>query len=285
MERDRSSGTAEYTAAMRADHRLRDPSPVFDDPWALRLLEPGLRAAVESGEFRGLLERSGLRPTQGHIVLRARFADDALARAIARGVRQLVVLAAGLDSSSLRRAAGVRAIEVDHPATQRAKRERLAAIGASTDGVEFAAVDFEQDELAAALARTSFDPRVPAFVTWIGVSMYLPAAAGLATLAAIRGCLAVESELVFDYPVPLEQLDPEVQEIARMKNAGLARTGEPRIATFSPDEIARALESRGFAVSEDVGPAQLDARYCAGRRDGLRANPENRIVHARAIGR
>jgi O-methyltransferase involved in polyketide biosynthesis len=88
---------------------------------------------------------------------------------------------------------------------------------------------------------------------------------------------------VFDYPIPIEQLDPEVQEIARRKNAGLARTGEPRITSFAPAEIARALEARGFAVVDDVGPCELDARYCAGRRDGLRANPENRVVRARAV--
>ncbi|HKA13840.1 MAG TPA: class I SAM-dependent methyltransferase, partial [Myxococcota bacterium] len=142
MEADRSSNTAEYTAAMRADHRLHDADPVLDDAWALALLEPGLRASVEKGEFHAFLARAGLRPTQGHIVLRARFADDALAAAVARGVRQLVVLAAGLDSSCLRRDPRVRVIEVDHPASQRAKRERLAALGAPLDGVEFAAVDF-----------------------------------------------------------------------------------------------------------------------------------------------
>ena len=78
MERDRSSTTAEFTAAMRADHLLHDADPVLEDTWALRLVAPGLRESVEKGEYHALLERSGLRPTQGHIVLRARFADDAL---------------------------------------------------------------------------------------------------------------------------------------------------------------------------------------------------------------
>src|SRR5688572_21241356 len=119
MKRDRSSNTAEYTAAMRADHRLHDADPVFDDPWAL----------------------------------------------------QLLALAAGLDSSCLRRDPRVRVIEVDHPASQRAKRERLAALGATLDGVEFASVDFEREDLAAALARSSLDRAQPAFVTWIGVTM------------------------------------------------------------------------------------------------------------------
>jgi methyltransferase (TIGR00027 family) len=227
--------------------------------------------------------RAGLRATQGHVVLRARFAEDALAAAVARGVRQLVVLAAGLDSSCLRREPRVRVIEVDHPASQRAKRDRLAALGARLDGVEFATVDFEREELAAALARSSLDRTQPAFVTWIGVTMYLPLSIALVTLAQIRASVAPGSELVFDYPIPFEQLAPEVQEIARTKNAGLARSGEPRITTYDPTDLAHALAERGFALVEDVGPAELDARYCTGRSDGLRGNPENRVAHARAV--
>jgi methyltransferase (TIGR00027 family) len=283
MEPDRSSHTAEFTAAMRADHLLHDTDPVLEDAWALQLLEPPLRASVEKGDYHAMLARSGLRPTQGHIVLRARFADDALAAAVARGTRQLVVLAAGLDSSCLRSDPRVRVIEVDHPASQRAKRERLAALGAPTNGVEFLAVDFAREDLAAALARSSLDRTRPAFVTWIGVTMYLPVAVGLATLEQIRAGVAAGSELVFDYPIPEALLDPDVREIARTKNAALARLAEPRITSYDPRDLARALAERGFALVEDVGPRELDARYCAGRRDGLRGNPENRIAHTRAV--
>lgn len=283
MERDRSSTTAEYTAAMRADHLLHDADPVLEDPWALSLVTAELRAAVEKGGFHAALARSDLRPTQGHIVLRARFADDALAAATERGVRQLVVLAAGLDSSCLRRDPRVRVIEVDHPASQRVKRERLAALGVPLAGVEFVSVDFEREELGPALASSSLDRAQPAFVTWIGVTMYLPAATTVATLAQIHASVAAGSELIFDYPIPLDQLDPAVREIARIKNEGLARTGEPRITTYDPPLLARVLAERSFALIEDVGPAELDARYCAGRRDGLRGNPEMRIAHARAV--
>jgi len=283
MQSDRASGTAEYTAALRADHLLRDADPVLDDAWALRLVSPELRAAVETGSLRRLLEERALRPTQGHVVLRQRFADDALAAALARGTRQLLVLAAGLDSSCLRRDRRVRVIEVDHPASQAQKRERLVALGVPLEGVAFAAVDFEREDLAAALARSPLDPRAPAFVTWLGVSMYLPVETGLAALAQIRASVAPGSELVFDYPIPVEQLDREFQALAREKNEGLARSGEPRIATYDRRELASALAARGFAVVEDLGPRDLDRRYCAGRSDGFRANPENRVILARTV--
>jgi methyltransferase (TIGR00027 family) len=283
VQRGRASDTAEYTAALRADHRLHDADPVLDDPWALRLVAPPLRAAVESGELRRRFEELRLRPTQGHVVLRQRFADDALAAALARGVRQLVVLAAGLDSSCLRRDPRLRVIEVDHPASQGVKRERLAGLGERLVEVEFAAVDFEREELVGALARTSLDAARPAFVTWLGVIMYLPPEAGLAALAQIRASLAAGSELVFDYPIPIAQLDPEWREVARTKNEGLARSGEPRLASYDRAQLAGELRARGFELVQDVGPPELDRRYCAGRSDGFRANPENRIAHARAV--
>jgi methyltransferase (TIGR00027 family) len=282
MQTGRASGTAEYTAALRADHWLHDAAPVLADVWAIRLLAPTLRAAVESGELRAMLAERRLRPTQGHVVLRQRFADDALAAALARGTRQLAVLAAGLDSSCLRRDPRLRVLEVDHPASQEVKRERLAALGAEVD-VEFQPVDFEREELAAGLARSSLSRAQPAFLTWLGVSMYLPPATAFAALEQIRASVAPGSELVFDYPIPVERLAPEFQTLAREKNAGLARSGEPRVSTYDPGELERALAARGFARIEDLGSPELDRRYCAGRTDGFRANPENRIVHARAV--
>src|SRR5271154_2072027 len=60
---------------------------------------------------------------------RSRIAEDALSRAVERGVRQIVILGAGLDTFALRSPHGARHIgiyEVDHPATQEWKRQRLA---------------------------------------------------------------------------------------------------------------------------------------------------------------
>lgn len=283
MQAGRASGTAEYTAALRADHWLHDALPLLDDRWAIRLLEPRLRASVESGELRRMLAERGLRPTQGHVVLRQRYADDALAAALARGTRQLAVLAAGLDSSCLRCDRRLRVIEVDHPASQRTKLERLAALEAPVGGVEFLAVDFEREDLGAALARSSLAYGAPTFLTWLGVAMYLPVDTTLATLERIRASVAPGSELIFDYPIPIERLSPELQVVAREKNEGLARSGEPRISAYAPDELAQALCARGFELVLDLDPGELDRRYCAGRADGFRANPENRIAHARAV--
>lgn len=71
--------------------------------------------------------------------------------------------------------------------------------------------------------------------------------------------------------------------LARERNEGLARSGEPRISTYDAAGLASALSARGFDVIENLGPAEIDRRYCAGRTDGFRANPENRVVRARAV--
>jgi methyltransferase (TIGR00027 family) len=270
-------------AAVRADHALHDRPVVFDDAFALALCSEELRASVRSGDFHRGFASPGMRRTQGHLVARARYADDAAQAATARGVEQLLVLAAGLDTTALRCGAGLLVVEVDHPATQRLKRERLAALAPPRARLEFAAVDFERTLLAAGLAGTSWAAAQPAFASWLGVSMYLDEAALRRALRDIRSCLAPGSELVFDYPVPIEWLEGELRRTAEQKRAITASHGEAKRATWRPDDLFAELAAAGFERVCDLDADALDARYYAGREDGLRASPEHRIAHARAV--
>jgi methyltransferase (TIGR00027 family) len=284
VQGDRPSWTAEMVAAVRADHRLHDRPVVCDDPFALPLCSAELRAAIESGEFHRGFERGALRQTQGHLVARARYADDALRNTAARGVRQVLVLAAGLDSTALRCDPALRVVEVDHPATQALKRERLAALGprpGTGAGLEFAAVDFESTSLAQGLAATRYDPTRASFATWMGVTMYLDAATLRTALTEIRGCIAPGSELVFDHAVPLERLSGELRRVAEEKGAFTAAHGEPKRAGWSPEAMRAELAALGFELVGELEARDLDARYYVGRSDGLRASDEHRIVHAR----
>jgi methyltransferase (TIGR00027 family) len=270
-------------AAVRADHTLHDRPVVFDDAVALALCSEELRASVRSGEFHRGFAREGMRRTQGHLVARARYADDAARAAVARGVAQLLVLAAGLDTTALRCDAGLLVVEVDHPATQRLKRERLAALAPPRARLEFAAVDFEIASLASGLAKSSWSAARPAFATWLGVSMYLDEAALRRALRGIRDCLAPGSELVFDYPVPIEWLSDELRRTAEEKRALTASHGEAKRATWRPEDLWAELGAASFEPVCDLDADALDARYYAGREDRLRASPEHRIAHARAV--
>jgi len=270
-------------AAVRADHALHDRPVVFDDSCALALLSEELQASIRSGDFSRGFAREGMRRTRGHLVARARYADDAARAALARGVRQLLVLAAGLDTTALRCDARILVVEVDHPATQSLKRRRLAALAPPRARLELAAVDFETTPLARGLAATSWDASRPGLATWLGVTMYLDEAALCAALRGIRACLAPASELVFDYPVPIEWLAPELRRTAEEKRALTAAHGEAKRATWRPDDLWKELAASGFARVDDLDADALDARYYAGRADGLGASPEHRIAHARAV--
>ena len=198
MEQNQPSRTAQGAAMHRAAHQLVDPPPIFTDPLAMRII--GEEAATELREGRDVhtaTESAGLR---AFVAVRSRFTEDCLIAAMARGVRQYVLLGAGLDTFAYRgRHEGLHVFEVDHPATQSWKRARLAEVLiAVPDQVTYAPVDFESETLRDGLARAGFDFGRPAMFAWLGVTPYLTRDAVMATLAFVAS-LAKGSEVIFDY--------------------------------------------------------------------------------------
>ena len=117
------SQTARGAAAYRAVHQTLDGGSIFRDPFALRILDDETRAGLD-----GIAADESLRPMRLLIAARSRFSEDMLSAAVTRGIRQVVVLGAGLDTFALRNphaGVGLRVFEVDYPATQAWKRERL----------------------------------------------------------------------------------------------------------------------------------------------------------------
>jgi len=279
METDRPSTTAERAARLRAAHQLLDRPPVLDDPVAVRLLEPDALAALRADPAP--LQTPALRALRAGIALRSRYAEDCLAEAVAHGTRQYVVLGAGLDSYAYRSPApGVRVFEVDHPETQRWKRERLrAARIAVPAALTFVPVDFERDALPAALAAAGFDAGAPAFVSWLGVTIYLTRDAVLGTLGWVAS-LAPGSEIVFTYVVPPASLTAGRRAAIGILADHAAALGEPWQTYFEPAELAAELHRLGFRHVEDVGPDEAFARYFRDRRDGLRPGSASHLARA-----
>jgi methyltransferase (TIGR00027 family) len=279
--KDQPSLTAWRVALSRAAHQIFDRPPVLEDPVALAIVgERGI------AEIRGVALRYSLPPSRylrAFLAARSRVAEEALDEAVRHGVRQYVVLGAGLDTFAYRNpypASALRVFEVDHPATQAWKRDQLAAAGlALPESLSFVPVDFESETLAARLASAGFRAAEPAFFSWLGVTMYLTRAAVLATLRYVAG-LRQGSGVVFDYVVPPATLSLVRRVVLRTVMRGVAAAGEPWKSFFEPRELAQELRSLGFRELEDLGRGELNARFFAGRADGLRVGGLGRVMRA-----
>jgi len=258
MEHGKPSRTAWGAAAHRAAHQVLEGGQIFADPLALRILGWDAEAARHDAA------RKPGRGLRLFIAVRTHFAENACAAAHARGVRQLVVLGAGLDTYAYRTtlADGLRIFEVDHPATQAWKRQLLAAAGiAEPPSLTYVPVDFERRgaRLAEGLAGAGFDARRPVFLMWLGVVPYLTEASVLATLAWVAG-LPAAGEIVFDYTNPAGDGDPGAAAM-RALAARVAAAGEPFRAAFETAALHARLRAMGFADIEDLGPVAICSRY------------------------
>ncbi len=186
MRAGKPSRMARGAAAYRAVHQRVDGGVIFRDPYAVRILDADTLLTLDQ-----MAADPSLRPMRLFIAARSRFSEDALGASVARGVRQVVVLGAGLDTFSLRNpyeGQGVRVFEVDFPATQAWKREQLARASlAVPSSLTFAPVDFERQSLSHGLAQAGFRADRPAFFQWLGVVPYLTREAISQTLDFVAG--------------------------------------------------------------------------------------------------
>ncbi|MCX5481498.1 SAM-dependent methyltransferase [Kaistia geumhonensis] len=266
MIEGKPSATAYRAAVRRAAHQLLDKPVIFDDPLALTIVGGDRGSAVARDEI-SRADSAGGAALRAFIAARARFAEDRIAAAVDSGVRHVVVLGAGLDTFAYRNPfadRGVLVYEVDHPATQAWKRQRLQQTQiAVPPSVRYVAVDFSTDRLDEKLAAAGLDTAAPAFFTWLGVVPYLDDAAIASTLgviAARRG----GAELVFDYAEPPDRVGM-LQRLAFLTLAGRAAAlGEPIVSYFRPDEIEKKLAAFGFSVAANLAGPDLGRLYAGG---------------------
>jgi methyltransferase (TIGR00027 family) len=226
-----------------------------------------------------------LKPLVAQVLVRSRFAEDALASAMGRGINQYVIVGAGLDSYGLRHpdpAGQLRIFEVDHPDTQRAKRQRLGLLGIALPAhLEFVAIDFELQELSEAMKGSSHRRDTPAFYSWLGTTHYLTPQATLATLRSIARCSAPGSEVVLDYSVPLSLIDPhKLPDLLRLEKR-TRRIGEPLIGNLDPVQLHADVAQLGYEIVEDLAAPEQTRRYFSNRTDGLVPTSVSRLLHLR----
>lgn len=275
-----ASKTAAGVAYLRAAHQLLDGEPkVLADPVAAKLLHP--KALEWMSTHAEELRTPASRALRAHVLTRSRFAEDRLQEAFTRGVRQYVILGAGFDSFAYRQpawASGLRIFEVDHPASQRDKQERLKNAGIiSPENLIWAGIDFESTSLRDGLLQSDFDPCAPAFVSCLGVLAYLDEAAVNQVFTFVAS-LPPSSEIVFTFTGTQQEVrDPTFPSLAER----VAAIGEPFRSHLVEEELVPRLKGFGFSEIFILTPEQSQARYCQGRTDGLPGPRRARIASAR----
>src|SRR5208282_4139737 len=241
MQDGKFSRTAHQVAVRRAAHQLLDQPRVLDDPLALRIIG---REAADELRTSPKEDHGFSRAFRAFMAARSRYAEDELDRAAAQGVTQYVVLGAGLDTFAYRnRHSNLRVFEVDHPATQAWKRERLQAAGIATPpSVTFVPVDFEHQTLGAALQLARFRVDIPAFFSWLGVTPYITRESCMATLSFVAS-LPGGSGVVFDFAVDPALLNAGQRQAFDALSSRVAAAGEPFQLFFDPGTLDNELKS------------------------------------------
>ena len=263
--------------------RLEESPPwVLDDAFALVLVGSGWRELRQ--RMVSLFPDQVVRESCAAVCTRSRYAEDRLA---AGGFAQYVILGAGLDSFAWRRPdllRSLRVFEVDHPASQAWKLERVEDLALPRSNLQvFVPLDFEADRLEHALRRAGFDWSQPTLFSWLGVAPYLTPQAIESTLCTIAAA-AVGSEVVFSYRADESVLDDVGSEFVRIFSPLAAAAGEPLRPGWPVVEIERLISGCGLKVVDHPSRADLEQRYFADRTDGLRPYTVETLVTAQVTG-
>ncbi|MGE0387208.1 MAG: class I SAM-dependent methyltransferase [Gammaproteobacteria bacterium] len=297
------SRTALLTSLMRTIHSQHDPRPLIDDRWGRRLMPaaqwneardymlaalkaPASDAADAEAALAEAFKRS---PTYAGCIVRTRYTEECLRAAVERGVRQYVILGAGLDSFALRQPPGfqdVQIIEIDHPATQATKRQWLHAAGVDIPpNLHLLAVDFSAEDLHSALARSPLRHGAGVFFACLGVTMYLPRAANMAMFRTISEVSAPGSELVFTY-IHERELDPATRSKAyRTITSNVSSLGEGWLCGFDPDTLGATLAPAGLRVLDDYDGERFPQLYDRSGAPPLRLMPTNHCARVAVVQR
>ena len=261
--------TADLTAAARALH-MRDPTPIFSDPYAHLLC----------GWFFGLVLRlppleyvvnkvalDAVKPTLMCVVMRARYAEQALERAVQQGIQQYVIIGAGMDSFAFRRSdllEHIVSFEIDHPVTQGKKLHRVRRAGlAVPPNHHFVEADLTHVSPVDALSGSPFDMRRLSFMSLLGVAYYLTQETLSATARSLADGLPAGTYLVFDYLLDEASSDSAAFPLRTRMLDFVERRGEPMRASYSLDQMNDLMADAGFETVENFKIKDVEDSYRA----------------------
>ncbi|GAA4305920.1 class I SAM-dependent methyltransferase [Compostibacter hankyongensis] len=260
--------TAVRTALWRALHAQIDlPPHIIEDEVGLQLIAPD-----EGWQQRPDMHPEFTKRLRASIVARARFIEDLIIEKSRQGIRQYILLGAGLDTFAQRRpdiASRLHIYEIDQPGTQTWKQQRLTELGLGIpEGLHFVSVDFETASWWEALLKAGFDPARPAVAACTGVSLYLTEEAIMATLKHMAS-LAPGSTLAMTFYLPMELMDEEDKPLQQISEKGAREAGTPFVSFFAPGEILALADKAGFKNARTISTKDLEQTYFANRNDGF----------------
>jgi methyltransferase (TIGR00027 family) len=268
--------TAEAVTALRAAGALeKDPAVRCPDEMAAGLL--GRFNIVNLAKYRatrGLVLRMANRRIPGtytYEIARTKFIDEVVLDAVAAGLDELILLGAGFDSRPYRLTAqleGVRVMEVDHPASQATKRERIRRLlGQEPDHVAYVPIDFTTGDLDATLAAAGHDRSARTLFVWSGVSPYLPEEAVAEVLSWVGGRHGPGTSIVFD-AIWAEVVDGSRDYYGAAEfRKGVAENGEPARWGIPEGRVDETLSRFGLEVERALDEEEGRATYLK-RSDG-----------------
>ncbi|MEZ4450397.1 MAG: SAM-dependent methyltransferase [Nannocystaceae bacterium] len=236
------------------------------DPLAYGLLPLGHRVMALACRSRFLRDRFIAALERRHpggwggIACRKRYFDEQASAACEAGLAALVNLGAGLDTRAYRLPALARVpvFEVDLPENLARKRAWIARRVGAVDHVALVPVDFDRDDLAAALRSRGLDPAAKTLYLWEGVTQYLSEAGVRRTLAAIAWA-PIGSRLCFTYVLKDFLRGDDAHGLAELQRSRIVR--ELWRFALDPSEVAGLLGEYGLRVIEDIGRPELLERY------------------------
>lgn len=296
MEKNIVSRTSLIMAYCRGYHAKYDIPKIFDDFLAYQLLGEENRTyfdklltlplpqveifdpffAATNPNQKSILAWAMERLTPLALtVCRAQYTENNLRQAIKQGVRQYVILGAGLDTFAFRHpelADQLQVFEVDHYDTQTYKRNRLTELDWKLPkNLHLIPADFTQENLATILKTSAFDPKSLSFFSWLGGTFYLTCSEVLAMLRSIADISSPGSSVVFDY-FDADVLIPGKPSPLLQKSLEDARQhGEPIQSGFDPSRFVTELASIGLRLHEDLSPHDINERFFQGRQDNYHA--------------
>ena len=270
----RPSKTAELAAAIRALHLRRVRPPVFKDELAQAMCGPFWSTVVSSRLLSWLVVDVGLgrlAPISPAVYTRARFGEDCVEAAVGQGVQQYVIVGAGYETFAMRRRdlmARLTVYELDQPATQEAKRERMRKARIPTpEGLRYIATDLNAETLHDALRRAGFDASRRTLFSWFGVTYYLGRDAIRETLESIAERMAPGSSVMFDYLADPLWTPAAWRSLQERCADFVARRGEPWVSSFHPAEIPDLLAGIGYSEISNLEPDQIEGKYFSANAD------------------